>query len=790
MIPTHRSNSQQVTPPSPLTVDKHVTVYVLLAGVAGGLMLAAVVMVCCKVCLRKRKPLQRDLRDYDPDDLVESGFSQSWAQSVPDSGADDYGGDIELQERPKARASVKGKVKTAPKQSEGQSDSSSPERPPEPTSVVRRRSSVGIQRQASVCLSDDEDQSFEVHKQHHPTCTPDHQKLPEHSHRDTTKVAAIVHHSCNDKPLIPHSWDQTSVCSSTSQPVMGIRHPPFIHSHSSPDSGTTAGVLDAKHARVLSTVSLHGIPPETLARVVDLEDYHYSRQQLWELAAQGATLLKDKSQSSLDIAIGAEGWTVDPSEIQQATSTEAGILEQSLEQHQLEHIRLLLRRYSPVDEEDVKIWSKVRYNDTGSREDIREEVIEMISGESSDDSNCSIENEVLKQQSRQLWELRATLEEEEDKLSDAVELEEDPIEEGTLGVQDVTASHATSFESNADVSCDDPGYECDESDYLQLPSHELRRHCYKSLLTRRLQKRTPGTESSFDSVESSSTDRTEGATTSFESTTDNTDSTGENQTNRLQQMKADSGYKSMESNGKAPRLCRKQLQFTLEGDSMDQMMTTMEGTFDEEIEIFKPDVQITESIKTKSMETSKVVSFEGVMVKDEGLPPCKPQVHKKKYKSALKKHSTESDIQWSEQTEMVVETRGKTSVFQRFFRSGRLRFDNLQQFRDYSIDEKSDALFKEFSRHDSEGEYYRNRGTRLHSHMRLHHRSLPSTESSSPHLPISVLSPQVSIEEESCESGGEEDKAKAADKQEQMSSPHDTQAQIPVICLLHGGEQQ
>lgn len=670
-------------------------------------------------------------------------------------------------------------------------------RPPDPTSVVRRRSSVGIQRQASVCLSDEEDQAYDDRRKV-PETIAEHQKLPEPRPKEVTRVSAIVHRSCNDKAPLPLR-EQSSACSSSSQPAMGARHPPFIHSYSSPDSGSAANVLDTKHGRVPSTMSLHGIPAETLARVVDLEDYHYSRQQVWELVTQGSTLLKDKSQSNLDMAAEAEGWSGDPTHIQQAASTEAGLLEKNLEQHQLEHLQALLKRYSPVEEEDVQIRSKVRYNDTGSREDIREEVIEMISGESSDDSNSSVENELLKQQSRQLWELRATLEEEEDKLSDTQETEEDPPEEAIASsdLPDILSTHATSMESNADVSCDDPGYECDESDYLQLPSHELRRHCYKSLLNKRIQKRTPGTtESSYDSWDSSSTDRTEGATTSFESTTDNTDSTGEGQTNRLQQMKADSGYKSMESNGKAPRLCRKQLQFTLEGDSVDQMMTTMEGTFDEEVDVlFKnPDVQVTDTIKTK-METSKVVSFEGVTIEGEGLPPSEPQVHKKKYKSALKKHCTESDIQWSDQISVDQlsvsgETKGKTSVFQRFFRSGRLRMDQLQQCRDFSIDEKSDALFREFSRHDTEGDYYRTRGPRLHGHMRLHHRSLPSTESSSsPHLPKKLLSPQVSIEEEGCESEGEEatDKACGSDKQEGATSSHEAQVQISVI---QGGEEQ
>ncbi|KAG8192401.1 hypothetical protein JTE90_017936 [Oedothorax gibbosus] len=59
MIPSHLSDPQPVTPASAITVDRHVTVYVLLAGVAGGIMLAVVVMVCCKVCLRKKKQAQR-----------------------------------------------------------------------------------------------------------------------------------------------------------------------------------------------------------------------------------------------------------------------------------------------------------------------------------------------------------------------------------------------------------------------------------------------------------------------------------------------------------------------------------------------------------------------------------------------------------------------------------------------------------------------------------------------------------------------------------------------------------
>lgn len=682
--------------------------------------------------------------------------------------------------------------------------SPSPERPPEVTSAVRRRSSVGIQRQASVCLSDEDDDHVAEESPSSGSTTE-----PERSTAGTARreVSAVVHHSSHEKPL-SSSWDETSVGSSSSQPLRGVRHPPFIHSHSSPDSGSTATVLEVKHGRLPSTISLRGVAADNLARVVDLEDYHYSRQQVWELASQGATLLKERSQSSLDVAVGNDGWEELPSRIQQAASTEAGLLEQGLEHHQLENLRSILSRYSPVDEEEAHVRCKVRYNDTGSREDIREEVIEMISGESEEDSSSSVETEIVKQQYRKLWELRATLEEEEEELSDPQHEPEDLVEDemvspGRLDEQELLASQATSFESSVDVS-EHPGEDCDEpsGDYLQLPTHELRRRCYKSLLAKRGQRRTAndprtsggGGESSFESVESSSTDRTEGATTSFESTTDNTDSTGEGQTNRLQQMKADSGYKSMESNGKAPRLSRKQLQFTLDGDSLDAMLTLEGSLEEEEEEVLFEDAQEKYEAKAKcTTPTAKQLVFKEEILSEVQAPQeSEPEV--RKYKSALKKHRTESDIKWIEQQtlpEISSEAaRGKTSVFQRFFRSGRLRFDTLQLMRDYSIDEKSDALFREFSRPD-EAEFYRSRSSRLHGHIRLHHRPLPPAEGGSPRLARKVLSPQLSIEEESCESGeehqsGAEEEHTAQSGGKDTKSPHETQAQIPVICLTQG----
>jgi hypothetical protein len=90
---------------------------------------------------------------------------------------------------------------------------------------------------------------------------------------------------------------------------------------------------------------------------------------------------------------------------------------------------------------------------------------------------------------------------------------------------------------------------------LLHPKYESTEQSYKNILANRLRQseQSASQENSFDSIETCDTDgnisdasRYE-PTTSFESTTDNTDSTTETQNNRLMQMKADSGYKSLET---------------------------------------------------------------------------------------------------------------------------------------------------------------------------------------------------------------------------------------------------
>lgn len=258
---------------------------------------------------------------------------------------------------------------------------------------------------------------------------------------------------------------------------------------------------------------------------------------------------------------------------------------------------------------------QVRYNDTGSLEQLNEDT---IGGDStglaleallpSDDNN---DTETINgtRRYRELWNLRATLEEEEE-CSDTIRMEDMTSPDDSPDREHTHTPHTTSFESPvlSDACASDQRdsgiqWECKTSDQyggqkpsrgalpvveegmrrigrghslppsagiggsgaaqLLHPRNENRRQSYKNILSGRVSK-TPGgpagiigvlgptsAENSFDSVETdgdvSDTSRQEVTTTSFESTTDNTDSTTESQQSRLRQMKTDSGYKSLET---------------------------------------------------------------------------------------------------------------------------------------------------------------------------------------------------------------------------------------------------
>ncbi|KAK4300635.1 hypothetical protein Pmani_027167 [Petrolisthes manimaculis] len=495
------------------------------------------------------------------------------------------------------------------------------------------------------------------------------------------------------------------------------------------------------------------------------------------------------------------------------SSVEGGDLEDLMEtRRHVEQRRLLLQADSTTpSDEDEEPKSKVRYNDMGSLEQVNEEMADLL-----DDQTVATTHtqEKIKVQCRALWQLRTTLEEEDPEEQDSdsgrMEVHSSPDRHSPGRVSDLdnvtsATSHTTSFESNTDAIVGGDGgdvvvegvggdegvgvgegcvqvrevveaeVEVEEEEEvtpapISLPSSEARRTSYRAILANRLKQldassRPPlSSENSFDSVDtecSSTTDlsRPEALTTSFDSTTDcPTDSTSDTHSHRLQQMKADSGYRSLEANNsRPPKLSKKQIHFV--EDSLEVTETDMERDRSRERYCRDPESYI-ESLDTIWDPQSKrerlrkgVAQFERRWGKSQA----------KKRREALRERHASLDTALSAQLSSPMvgvggsleadatttdELSGKRSVLARFLRTHRYPAAHYRLLqRDYSIDEKSDRLFKEFSRTEVplEWEPVGRRGARLYSSRRLH-RHLEAEGSPRSHR--RKLSPQDSIEEE------------------------------------------
>lgn len=411
--------------------------------------------------------------------------------------------------------------------------------------------------------------------------------------------------------------------------------------------------------------------------------------------------------------ISGEGWSEVPRPLRESTSTDApGLLEQGLDRM----ARRLLLKSRSFDEEHTP--PTVLYNDIGSKEAVGP--AESLSPPGSDlsaDSDRSEDADTVRMEYQELWKLRATFEEEEttDCIEDGSSDTQGQItvveDDGTGGNDDdddrlLQTGFSTSQDSETP---DDPSRAT--SRMLNLSS-EVRRQNYKVLLARRLQRKTESSaDNSLDSMETdcSSTDasRTEGGvtTSSFDSTTDNTDGGGgdsQGHPSRLQQMKADSGYKSMESaNGNKPaKLSRKHVPF---------QEAQVSGTSSKRSAQRKR--RQLEGVHTQASSDDGGSTVAGTPGGSGSLPDL-PE-------------SGYNDVH------------GKVSVFHRFFRpsrrSSRSSGTKKVLLRDYSIDSRTDALFREFSRQDPA----------------LDVQGGSTGPGTSPRLGSSkLLSPQLSIEEE------------------------------------------
>ena len=385
-----------------------------------------------------------------------------------------------------------------------------------------------------------------------------------------------------------------------------------------------------------------------------------------------------------------------------------------------------------------ELKSKVRYNDTGSLEDLNDSVpideivTETLTVDDSETETCSTING-QNPKYKDLWNLRATLEEEED-LSDTIRMEDmvTSPDDQSPEEKDPGTSYTTSFESNTEPVIDPENLPAElvseDSEYPIASSNLLkpqqnRRQTYRTLLNRHV-KQTQSGQTSLDSMETdgevSDTSRHEVTTTSFESTTgtDNTDSTGDgSNASKLQQMRGDSGYKSLEtqqSQGQNDQLAKppkRQIQFIIEkeGPAAGIVVDTEYTEKSKSAKKLSPQSASAPIASTSGTSSHHKSSKHSTFDRRNGKTASKKRrdFHSERKSAAVKVHESipepESDSHSDKPSGDSFETdnpsqQRKPSLFSRFIKQKPSKKPSLT--RDYSIDSKTNALFHEFLRHD------------------------------------------------------------------------------------------
>lgn len=366
--------------------------------------------------------------------------------------------------------------------------------------------------------------------------------------------------------------------------------------------------------------------------------------------------------------------------------------------------------------------SKVRYNDTGSLEQVNEEELDILEQFNFDEitSEKSESTNTL----RDIWDLRATLE-YEDNCSHSFSLEALPSSPEQSPEPEPPTSCTTSFESNTEAIpyMDDQfsiivsAHNGDSVPLTQLctrrasahllhPNYERKRESYRNILTRRLQSNqhpVTSADNSFDSIETVDTDgdvsdtsRYEMTTTSFESTTDNTDSTNESQTNKLRQMKADSGYKSLEiqqsthTTDRPSTSGKKQIQFALDqDDSIEENPNAESGSgvrrmSDLQMKRYKHFDR--RNGKTASKKRREYKKEKQIVHVYDSLQEPEPEHHR-------------PEMPLGGSLDKQLERPNKLLAFTRFFKSYK-EPPSRSLSRDYSVDKKTSSIFNDFLRSD------------------------------------------------------------------------------------------
>ena len=329
--------------------------------------------------------------------------------------------------------------------------------------------------------------------------------------------------------------------------------------------------------------------------------------------------------------------------------------------------------------------SKVRYNDAGSFDDVDDGPalpvmpVASLSAPGAAAAGLAVTGT---QVPRQLWSLRSTFEEEED-FSDKIRMEDMmSAEEQSAEADDhLTTSMTTSFESNAEPHARGT----DAVPYVGAPLNGVTYRAHAARGPRQPYGRPD--ETSFDSVDAAETDlsdtsRCEVTTTSFESTT-TTDSTSDSQGHRLQQMRDDSGYKSLETQ-----------------QSSQHSTLDIQGLDDPPYPSGPPAEQCRRAPSQKAAR-GPVAGFD----RRSGKTASKKRRDFGKERQLMRVCDAEPDSRSDQPSGDSFDDPAwlaarKHSVFSRFLKSRSADSRRGAMARDYSVDEKTDAVFNEFLRYD------------------------------------------------------------------------------------------
>ena len=427
--------------------------------------------------------------------------------------------------------------------------------------------------------------------------------------------------------------------------------------------------------------------------------------------------------------------------------------------------------------------SKVRYNDTGSMEVLNEEKLEQmdmdcvlnnspydVARDEAGDMSCDapvhsiykqpfdVDHVVLEQEDdaatlngtqkyREIWNLRSTLEEEEEcsdtiRMEDMTSPEQSPEFEAPTHSKSLVGSTSNFGDRIVDRAIESGERETKNNSQTSMwLQGDTSKQNYKNVLAMRLQGFDPNlsNDNSFDSMETGDTGDTDGevsdisrqeVTTSFESATDNTDSTTESQNHRLIQMKADSGYKSLETQ---PHYVKRHHSTSeIEVVEEDDVITDdsaiarpyihsnslpetgpSDGPYCQKSKYFERRNGKTASKKRRefSRERQIVQIYDSIYEPDTNESKSDKQ-RKRSVKYSLPESNqcifddtmstdinSQSSFQMRERSDKDPPTTSKLSLFTRFFRSRDHHKERLLG-RDYSIDEKTNKVFQEYVRYD------------------------------------------------------------------------------------------